>query len=112
MTWWFGQPPTLIAHDPLGVLADRRVTDVSLADDPLEALHQRAADYAPGDTDLAWTRATIWRALCASAFDSIDRSARSAVVTGAPGGIRGGRSPVASGAGVRPGRRPATPGVR
>ena len=73
VTWWFGQPPHLIAHDPLGVLADRRVTDVSLADDPLEALRQRAADYAPGDTDLAWTRATSWRALCASAFDSIDR---------------------------------------
>jgi glucose-6-phosphate dehydrogenase assembly protein OpcA len=88
VTWWFGQPPNLIAHDPLGVLADRRVTDVSLADEPLEALRQRAADYAPGDTDLAWTRATSWRALCASAFDSIDRPARSAVVTGAPGPTR------------------------
>jgi glucose-6-phosphate dehydrogenase assembly protein OpcA len=88
VTWWFGQPPTLIAHDPLGVLADRRVTDVSLAEDPLEALRQRAADYAPGDTDLAWTRATSWRALCASAFDSIERPARSAVVTGAPGPTR------------------------
>jgi len=88
VTWWFGRPPNLIAHDPLGVLADRRVTDVSLADDPLEALHQRAADYAPGDTDLAWTRATSWRALCASAFDSIERPARSAVVTGAPGPTR------------------------
>jgi hypothetical protein len=32
VTWWFGRPPTLIAHDPLGVLADRRVTDVSLAE--------------------------------------------------------------------------------
>lgn len=88
VTWWFGQPPHLIAHDPLGVFADRRVTDVSLADDPTEALRQRAADYAPGDTDLAWTRATSWRALCASAFDSIDRPARSAVVTGAPGPTR------------------------
>ena len=88
VTWWFGQPPILIAHDPLGVLADRRVTDVSLAEDPLEALRQRAADYAPGDTDLAWTRATSWRALCASAFDSIERPARSAVVTGAPGPTR------------------------
>ena len=88
VTWWFGRPPTLIAHDPLGVLADRRVTDVSLAEDPHEALRQRADDYAPGDTDLAWTRATSWRALCASAFDSIDRPARSAVVRGAPGPTR------------------------
>jgi len=84
VTWWFGRPPQLIAHDPLGVLADRRVTDCSLAEDPLAALHQRAVDYAPGDTDLAWTRATTWRALCASAFDSIESPARAAVVTGEP----------------------------
>lgn len=82
VTWWFGRPPHRIAHDPLGVLADRRVTDCSLADAPLAALRQRAADYAPGDTDLAWTRATTWRALCASAFDSIESPARSAAVTG------------------------------
>lgn len=85
VTWWFGAPPQLIAHDPLGVLADRRVTDCSLADDPLGALRQRAQDYAPGDTDLAWTRATAWRALCASAFDSLDSTVRSVSVTGKPG---------------------------
>jgi glucose-6-phosphate dehydrogenase assembly protein OpcA len=84
VTWWFGRPPQLIAHDPLGVLADRRVTDCSLADDPVAALQQRAVDYAPGDTDLAWTRATTWRALCAAAFDSIESPARAAVVTGEP----------------------------
>ena len=88
VTWWFGEPPQLIAHDPLGVLADRRVTDCSLAADPLAALAQRAEDYAPGDTDLAWTRATPWRALCASAFDSVTSPARSAVVTGERGAAR------------------------
>jgi len=30
VTWWYGDPPHLIAHDPLGVFADRRVTDSSL----------------------------------------------------------------------------------
>ncbi len=83
VTWWFGPPPQRIAHDPLGVLADRRVTDVSLADDPLAALRQRAEDYAPGDTDLSWARATAWRALCAAAFDRATGTARSATVTGA-----------------------------
>ena len=29
-------------------------------------------DYAPGDTDLAWTRITPWRTLVASAFDTTD----------------------------------------
>lgn len=86
VTWWFGEPPHEIAHDPLGVLAGRRVTDTSLAADPLAALEQRAQDYAPGDTDLAWTRATPWRALCASAFDSVTSAATSAQVHGAAGG--------------------------
>ncbi|HEV2087373.1 MAG TPA: glucose-6-phosphate dehydrogenase assembly protein OpcA, partial [Cryptosporangiaceae bacterium] len=27
VTWWHGPPPEKIAHDPLGVFADRRVTD-------------------------------------------------------------------------------------
>ncbi len=85
VTWWFGEPPRLIAHDPLGVFADRRVTDCALADDPLGALAQRAEDFAPGDTDLAWSRATSWRALCAAAFDAVDSAATSAVVTGRAG---------------------------
>lgn len=85
VTWWYGEPPHLIAHDPLGVLAGRRVTDTSLAPDPLAALAQRAEDYAPGDTDLAWTRATQWRALCASAFDNVTSPAQSAHVHGAAG---------------------------
>jgi glucose-6-phosphate dehydrogenase assembly protein OpcA len=82
VTWWYGEPPTLIAHDPLGVFADRRVTDVALAADPRAALVQRAQDYCPCDTDLAWTRTTLWRALCASAFDSAAGSPASARVAG------------------------------
>jgi glucose-6-phosphate dehydrogenase assembly protein OpcA len=78
VTWWHGPPPDLIAHDPLGVFADRRVTDVSHADDPVAELRQRADDYLPGDTDLAWTRTTPWRAELAAAFDTI-RSAPTGV---------------------------------
>ena len=85
VTWWYGAPPHLIAHDPLGVLADRRVTDVSLASDPLAGLAQRAADYVAGDTDLAWTRATPWRSLCALAFDGVTSPATGASLTGPPG---------------------------
>ena len=70
VTWWHGPPPDRIATDPLGVLAQRRVTDSSRAADPVAALQQRATDYAPGDTDLSWARTTRWRALLASAFDS------------------------------------------
>jgi glucose-6-phosphate dehydrogenase assembly protein OpcA len=87
VTWWYGEPPDKIAHDPLGVFAERRITDCSLAADELAALRGRADDYAPGDTDLGWTRTTLWRALCASAFDSVDGPVRSARVSGAPGHV-------------------------
>jgi len=70
VTWWHSEAPAKIAHDPLGVFADRRVTDASQASDPIAALRIRAEDFAPGDTDLAWTRATPWRAVLAGAFDS------------------------------------------
>ncbi|MDX6265741.1 MAG: hypothetical protein QOD70_481 [Frankiales bacterium] len=82
VTWWFGEPPHLIAHDPLGVIADRRITDAAAAEDPAAALRTRADDYAPGDTDLAWTRTTLWRSLCASAYDSLSGDPHGAKVTG------------------------------
>jgi glucose-6-phosphate dehydrogenase assembly protein OpcA len=72
VTWWHGEPPNQIASDFLGVVADRRITDSAQAADPIAALRRRAADYAPGDTDLAWTRISIWRTLLAGAFDTVD----------------------------------------
>jgi glucose-6-phosphate dehydrogenase assembly protein OpcA len=82
VTWWLGQPPDRIAYDPLGVFAERRITDALRATDPSAALQQRADDFAPGDTDLAWTRLTPWRAALASAFDAARHKAESAVVRG------------------------------
>ncbi|MGY1835027.1 glucose-6-phosphate dehydrogenase assembly protein OpcA [Blastococcus sp. SYSU DS0510] len=71
VTWWHEDPPERIATDALGVFADRRITDTSLAQDPLAALRIRAEDYAPGDSDLAWTRSTPWRAALTSTLDSV-----------------------------------------
>ncbi|HEY2176156.1 MAG TPA: glucose-6-phosphate dehydrogenase assembly protein OpcA [Mycobacteriales bacterium] len=84
VTWWHAPPPDLIAHDPLGVLADRRITDSSRAVDPIAALRRRAADYAPGDTDLGWTRITPWRGQLASAVDSCNHRLTGASVLGEP----------------------------
>jgi glucose-6-phosphate dehydrogenase assembly protein OpcA len=89
VTWWHGAPPEQIETDALGVLGNRRVTDCALAGDPLAALEQRAADFAPGDTDLAWTRTTPWRSLLASALDAVDATPAEARVmcqTGNPSG--------------------------
>jgi glucose-6-phosphate dehydrogenase assembly protein OpcA len=67
------------------VLANRRISDCALADDPLVALRKRAEDFAPGDTDLAWSRTTPWRALLASAVDAVSVTPKSARVGCEPG---------------------------
>jgi glucose-6-phosphate dehydrogenase assembly protein OpcA len=81
VTWWHQEPPERISNDYLGVVADRRVTDSAQAVDPVAALRLRAEDYAPGDTDLAWTRVTLWRTLVAAAFDTIEARITGATVT-------------------------------
>jgi glucose-6-phosphate dehydrogenase assembly protein OpcA len=85
VTWWHAAPPDQLATDALAVIADRRITDGSIPDDSLAALKTRAVDYAPGDTDLAWTRCTVWRSILASSLDAV--SAR----RGEPVHVRGGR---------------------
>ncbi|NYD41724.1 glucose-6-phosphate dehydrogenase assembly protein OpcA [Nocardioides panaciterrulae] len=68
--WWPCHPPEDPATDPLGALAKRRITDAAAARrNKARAIHQQCAAYAPGNTDLAWTRLTPWRALLAAALD-------------------------------------------
>ncbi len=84
VTWWDGVAPEKIAYDPLGVNADRRITDSGRAPDGIAALRARAEDYAPGDTDLSWTRVTNWRTAIAGALDGATERASDAVVEGDP----------------------------
>lgn len=84
VTWWHTEPPDSIANDFLGVVADRRITDSALSPDPVAALHRRAADYAPGDTDLTWTRITLWRTLVAGAFDTTEERVTGATIVAPP----------------------------
>ncbi|WP_324790375.1 glucose-6-phosphate dehydrogenase assembly protein OpcA [Streptomyces sp. H51] len=79
VVWWPVEAPEEPAKDPLGALAQRRITDLYAAGNPLEALRARARSYAPGDTDLAWTRLTPWRSMLAAALDQ----ARTKIVSGA-----------------------------
>jgi glucose-6-phosphate dehydrogenase assembly protein OpcA len=68
--WWPADPPAEPAKDPLGRLAQRRITDAAAAGrGKAKAIHIQCASYAPGNTDLAWTRITPWRALLAAALD-------------------------------------------
>lgn len=83
VTWWHGPPPDDISTDALGVFANRRITDCAQCEDPIAALRQRASDFVPGDTDLAWTRTTTWRSLLASALDAVPLAPARATITSA-----------------------------
>jgi len=69
VTWWPGDAPGKPGDQPLGALAQRRVTDSADGADPLASLTRLAAGYRPGDTDFAWARITPWRSLLAAALD-------------------------------------------
>ncbi|MCT2583281.1 glucose-6-phosphate dehydrogenase assembly protein OpcA [Actinophytocola gossypii] len=69
VAWWPFEAPPVPAQDPIGQLATRRITDAATARNPNRALEARAKSYTHGDTDLAWTRLTLWRAVLASALD-------------------------------------------
>jgi glucose-6-phosphate dehydrogenase assembly protein OpcA len=69
VAWWPSDAPDDLAKDPIGSMAQRRITDAAEAKVPRKALEQRAKTYADGDTDLAWTRITLWRGLLAAALD-------------------------------------------
>lgn len=69
VVWWPEEAPAHPSDDPLGALAQRRITDAAAAEDPTAELARRAEVYAPGDTDLAWTRITPWRSVLAAALD-------------------------------------------
>ena len=70
VTWWPGEAPVSPARDPLGALAQRRITDAAGCDDPVATLARLGREHAPGDTDFAWSRLTLWRGLLATALDS------------------------------------------
>lgn len=69
VAWWPGEAPASPAEDPVGSVAGRRITDVSAAKSPSKALGRLRQRYRPGDTDLAWSRLTSWRALLTAALD-------------------------------------------
>lgn len=69
VAWWPGDAPSAPAKTPIGALAQRRVTSAGETADPVAALVKLSANYTPGDTDLAWTRTTVWRGLIAAALD-------------------------------------------
>jgi glucose-6-phosphate dehydrogenase assembly protein OpcA len=69
VAWWPAVAPAIPAQDPLGQLAIRRITDATNGVAPLESIKSRLEGYTAGDTDLAWSRITYWRALLTATLD-------------------------------------------
>ncbi|KUO07016.1 glucose-6-phosphate dehydrogenase assembly protein OpcA [Streptomyces sp. DSM 15324] len=82
VVWWPVNAPLDPAADPLGALAQRRVTDTYACEQPVRELGARAGTYTPGDTDLSWTRITPWRSMLAAALDQVTCAVESVEVEG------------------------------
>ncbi|WP_133910239.1 glucose-6-phosphate dehydrogenase assembly protein OpcA [Streptomyces sp. NBC_00582] len=82
VVWWPVNAPLDPAADPLGALAQRRVTDTYACEQPVRELGARSDTYTPGDTDLSWTRITPWRSMLAAALDQVTCEVQSVEVEG------------------------------
>lgn len=82
VAWWPGAAPADVAMDPIGMHAERRITDVSSRPDPLAELAIRRENYHAGDTDLSWTRITHWRSTLAAMMDRPVGTPESIIVEG------------------------------
>jgi glucose-6-phosphate dehydrogenase assembly protein OpcA len=70
VAWWPVQGPKEPSKDAIGAMAQRRITDAAYTPgSPRSVLRHLAEGYADGDTDLAWSRITLWRGLLAAALD-------------------------------------------
>ncbi|MFC6155011.1 glucose-6-phosphate dehydrogenase assembly protein OpcA [Nocardioides yefusunii] len=83
VVWWPVDAPTDPAADPIGQLAQRRITDAAaVTKQKTTAIAHQCRSYAAGNTDLAWTRLTPWRALLAAALDQHTSKVTGATVIG------------------------------
>lgn len=62
VAWWPNVHPDKPSTDPIGQIAQRRITTAT-------EFSQLAQHYAPGDSDTAWSGITAWRGIVASALD-------------------------------------------
>jgi glucose-6-phosphate dehydrogenase assembly protein OpcA len=74
VVWWPDGMAQSAGERQLGRMATRRISDSLRCASPRDSLLSLADRYRPGDTDLAWTRLTLWRGQVAAIFDQIDPS--------------------------------------
>ncbi len=69
VVWWPNATPENPSKTSIGRIAQRRITDAATKSDPSAWVASLGEHYAPGDTDLAWTRLTRWREQLAAILD-------------------------------------------
>lgn len=69
VVWWPEATPEVPSKTSIGKIAQRRITDAATKPDPAAWVASLGEQYAPGDTDLAWTRLTHWREQLAAVLD-------------------------------------------
>ncbi|GAA1987944.1 glucose-6-phosphate dehydrogenase assembly protein OpcA [Microbacterium pumilum] len=79
VVWWPNKTPDVPSATSIGKIAQRRITDAATKSDPSAWVAALGGSYAPGDTDLAWTRLTRWREQLAAILDQPPYEAITAV---------------------------------
>lgn len=91
VAYWVGSTPHNPSGEPVGRMAQRRITDIvsgitdsASSDEARTCFRALGENYRPGDTDLSWARITLWRALIASSLEQEAGELQSVEVHGAP----------------------------
>ncbi|MFW0179124.1 glucose-6-phosphate dehydrogenase assembly protein OpcA [Rothia sp. P7208] len=71
VVWWPHSVPDHPARHSIGRIAQRRITDSAREADPMITLEKLSESYSAGDTDLAWSRLTLWRIQLAAILDQV-----------------------------------------
>ncbi len=80
VAWWPYDAPENLQETSLGRLAERRIADSTTAENPVADLLARSTHHTRGNSDLAWTKLTLWRALLAASLDQFPHQVTSAQV--------------------------------
>lgn len=69
VAWWSGSAPYSPSKSLLGSMARSCITDAQMSDDAMGTFLKLRSQHTRVETDLSWTRLTVWRGLLAALID-------------------------------------------
>ncbi|RSX55837.1 oxidoreductase [Bifidobacterium dolichotidis] len=69
VAWWPDEAPSDPSAHLVGAMANSRITDAIMSENPMQTLRDLQRNWAPQNVDMSWTRLTVWRAMLASLLD-------------------------------------------